>query len=255
MPPGTSAPRRLVGVDLAADPRRTGVVVAEPGPPWRLTGPAAGDDATILALADGAVLALDAPLGWPDAFVAAVAAHHGFRGWPPGADREDLRHRATDRHVTGRALGVRPLSVSSDLIGVVAMRAAFLLDELGARRGRPLARDGSDGVVEVYPAAALRAWGLLAPRGERYKGGRAGDPGPRAVRRRILGALGGALAGRVELDGGLVEAAEASDHVLDAAVSALVGLESLAGRTEGPPPGLVARAAREGWIHVPRGPL
>ncbi len=199
------------------------------------------------------MLAIDAPLGWPDDFVEAITAHHGFAGWPPGARRRDLRHRATDAHVAALEIGVRPLSVSSDLIGVVAMRAAHLLHELSARRGRPLTRDGSDDVYEVYPAAALRAWGLLARRGERYKGGPAGDAATRAVRRRILGALGGF--GGVTLEPGLVEAAAASDDVLDAAVSALVGVEALAGRTEGPPPELAARAAREGWIHVPRGPL
>jgi predicted nuclease with RNAse H fold len=220
---------------------------------WRFEGPFAGDDATVLGLVDDAtVLGLDAPLGWPDEFVAAVGAHHRFEPWPRGVEREDLRLRATDRFVIALDLGVRPLSVSSDLIGVVAMRAAALLGALGARRGGPVARDGSDGVFEVYPAAALRARGLLARRGERYKGGPSLDPATRAVRARVVGAL---AARGVAIGPGLGESATASDHVLDAIISALVAIAALDGATHPVPADLAGRAAREGWIHVPARPL
>ncbi len=147
MAPGTSAPRRVLGVDLATEPARTGLVEATwRGGVWRLAGPLPGDDEAILGRAAGAALGLDAPLGWPDAFVGAVGAHHAHRPWPVGVDRADLRYRATDRFVVDLDLGVRPLSVSSDLIGAVAWRAAGLVSALGRARGRPLARDGSDGV-------------------------------------------------------------------------------------------------------------
>lgn len=254
MAAGTSGPRRVVGVDLAAGPARTGVVTAaRRDGAWRFEGPYAGDDATVLDLLDDeTALGLDAPLGWPDEFVAAVSAHHQFESWPPGVAREDLRLRATDRFVIELDIGARPLSVSSDLIGVVAMRAAALLDAIGARRGRRIARDGTDGVYEVYPAAALRVWGLIARRGERYKGGPVGDPATRAVRARILGELvaRGALIGP-----DLAEVATDSDHVLDAIVAVLVTIVALEGATHPVPADLTERAAREGWIHVPSHPL
>lgn len=252
MAPGTSAPSRVLGVDLATEPARTGLVEATwRDGLWRLVGPYPGDDGTILERAVGAAVGLDAPLGWPDAFVEAVRAHHAHRPWPTDLDRADLRYRATDRFVVDLDLGVRPLSVSSDLIGAVAWRAAGLVAALGRARGRPLARDGSDGVYEVYPAAALRAWGLLARRGERYKGRRVADPGPRALRERVVADLAGGAAGPIALAGGLAGAAVDSDHVLDAVVAALVVAAALERRTIPPPAALAARAAREGWIHVP----
>ena len=252
MAPGTSAPRRVLGVDLATEPARTGLVEATwRDGAWRVAGPYPGDDGTILERAAGAAVGLDAPLGWPDAFVEAVDAHHAHRPWPEDVDANDLRYRATDRFVVDLDLGVRPLSVSSDLIGAVAWRAARLVTALGVARGRPLVRDGSDGVFEVYPAAALRAWGLLGRRGERYKGGRVADPGARALRQRIVADLAAGAVGPVALDGGLAGAAVDSDHLLDAILAALVVTAALAGATYTPPAALAARAAREGWLHVP----
>ena len=49
--------------------------------------------------------------------------------------------------------------MSTDLVGVAAMRCASLLDSL-AVRGMPVDRSGSGLVMEVYPAAALREWQL-----------------------------------------------------------------------------------------------
>jgi hypothetical protein len=58
--------------------------------------------------------------------------------------------------------GLVPLSVSADRIAHVALRCAVLLAELDAS-GRPVDRSGSGHVVEVYPAASLRRWGLDHP--------------------------------------------------------------------------------------------
>src|SRR5712691_13071857 len=52
-----------------------------------------------------------------------------------------------------------PLSVSADRIGHVAMRCACLL-ALFAQQGHDVDRGGSGKIVEVYPAASLKAWGL-----------------------------------------------------------------------------------------------
>ena len=153
------------------------------------------DDRGLVELVErGTVVGLDSPLGWPDDFVAAVTAHRMSARWPTfehrSTDRirESLRHRTTDLFVRALDLGSTPLSVSSDLIGVVAMRGAWLQSAWAQRWGGLESRDGSGRLVETYPAAALRAWGFLARRGVRYKGGGAqgARESQRDERRRII---------------------------------------------------------------------
>jgi predicted nuclease with RNAse H fold len=163
---------KTLGIDLSADPSRTGACTID----WSsgtvsFVGPPATDGELVAAAASSDMTAIDVPLGWPDGFVSAVVAHHHGEGWPPAAvvppaDRVPLRYRLTDRVVM--AGGGRPLSVSSDLIGVAAMRGARLQHLLVAARV-PVDRSGVTGrVVEAYPAAALRVcggWSAPATRG------------------------------------------------------------------------------------------
>jgi predicted nuclease with RNAse H fold len=260
---GTARERRFVGVDLATEARRTGVVVLDVTPTVaRATVPPVGfvaDDAGLVSVVDaGTVVGLDAPLGWPDDFVRAVDAHHRGEAWPTFGARADkvrerLRCRETDLFVRDLGLGVTPLSVSSDRIGVVAMRGALLQSAWAVRWGRREDRDGSGRLVETYPAAALRAWGLLARRGERYKGGArtAERDEQRIARERIVSELARAGAPWLDLDVTLRDAAVASDHALDALVCALVALAAHARATHAIPEDRIDAARREGWIHVP----
>ena len=153
----------VVGIDLAARADTTAAVVLEPAAAgWvaRAAVSPAGDDDLVAIAAGAAMVGVDAPLGWPDAFVDAVTAHHSFRAWPGSTDRTAMTHRLTD-HRTRPTTGRMPLSVSADLLGVVGMRAALLqrrwADEVW---GAPAERDGSGVLVETYPAAALSAWGV-----------------------------------------------------------------------------------------------
>lgn len=155
-----------MGVDLAAEPARTAVAWVD----WsaakvRLVGvQVRADDASIVAaIGDADKAGIDCPLGWPNAFVNFITAHQ--RGDIDGAfdhigraGRRNLALRATDRAVHALT-GITPLSVSADRIGHTAMRCAVLMAEL-ARRGHPVDRSGTGTVVEVYPAASLRLWGL-----------------------------------------------------------------------------------------------
>ena len=59
-------------------------------------------------------------------------------------------------------LRITPLSVSADKIAHVALRCAVLLARLDAA-GHPVDRSSAGPVVEVYPAASLRSWGLYRP--------------------------------------------------------------------------------------------
>jgi hypothetical protein len=95
--------------------------------------------------------------------------------------------------------------------------------------------------MEVYPAAALKGWGL-PHRG--YKG-----RSNMAALGNLVDALRGALPG---LDwGGVDTAARTSDHVLDAVVCALIARAARLGCTTGPAPEVAAQARTEGWIHLP----
>ncbi len=236
--------RRFVGVDLASKPEGTAACVLE----WQagqarileLYQPV--EDDLLVALAEGAdLVAIDAPLGWPLPFVEAVSAHAAGEPWTKGPDRDELRYRVTDR-VVRKVVGRWPLSVSTDRIGVVAFRAARLHSRL---RPESRTRDGSDGVLEVYPAAALHRWDLHH---RRYKG-----PGGRKERSPILDGIAGLVA--LDLAGHEGELLDSDDR-LDALIAALVALAKDLGRVD-PLPDDWADAARvEGWIWLPRaGPL
>ncbi|WP_367319493.1 DUF429 domain-containing protein [Streptomyces sp. HUAS ZL42] len=242
-----------VGVDLAASARRTAVCRVV----WEDEGGFAaefvvpeGDEGLLALVREADKTGLDCPLGWPSNFVATVVAHHQGVRLPPRVrfqERADgrpgldaLRFRLTD-DLTWKATSLRPpLSVSTDLLGVVALRAARLLDALGAR-GTPVPRDGSGPVAEVYPAAALRRWGIRFARS--YKSFT-------AVREDIVRSLEAGL-GLTLAEPVRAECIDSHDR-LDALVCALVARAVLVGDTRWPQsPDERAAARQEGWIHLP----
>jgi predicted nuclease with RNAse H fold len=245
----------VLGIDLAASPATTGVVRLEPDHDgrWgaRSVGPPADDDQLVEQARGAIAIGIDAPLGWPGAFVEAIAQHHELARWPGTVDRSSLTHRVTD-HRTKATVGRLPLSVSADLLGVVGMRCALLqrrwADEVWERRLAP--RDGSGMLAETYPAAAFAAWGI-ACRG--YKA-RQRPVEASAVREAIVEALAQATGDWLALDD-IARECVGSDHVLDALVCALVAIAVQAGSTTQPDAGDRAVARREGWIHVPTVPI
>jgi predicted nuclease with RNAse H fold len=155
-----------VGVDLAAQPEGTAIACLDWSPgraSVRSLVVGAHDDQIVEAIRQADKAGIDCPLGWPVLFVEFVTAHqHGNVRIPPdllGRDwRRRLAYRLTDLAVH-ETTGQRPLSVAADRIGHTAMRAAGLLARLAAD-GHPVDRTGTGVVVEVYPAASLRRWGL-----------------------------------------------------------------------------------------------
>jgi predicted nuclease with RNAse H fold len=252
-PINTIGPVRTLGIDLAAQPANTSACALD----WGSGRPVVTDLRSGLddeALLEAIVLAdkvgIDAPFGWPDEFVDAVVAHRDRAGWPGREEDQDLYRfhlsfRATDRRlIEGGAR--RPLSVSTDLIGVVAMRCAYLLDRLAAM-GEPVDRAGAGKVIEAYPAPALTSWGLSAT-GYKSKVGASRLP---ELLSRLEDGLGG-----LELPVQYRQSAESDHNCFDALVASLVARAAALGLTRQPEAGDEAdRAAREGWIHLPTNPL
>lgn len=248
--------RRFLGVDLAVRSQNTGVALLEVSAHSlhaTLASGTAADDATLVSLVDRhTVVGLDAPLGWPVDFVKAVKRHGTFKTakyW----DVAQLRYRDTDRFVK-EMTGTSPLSVSADLIGGVAMRAAGLQAQWATIWGGPQPRDGTGHLVEVYPRPALKVWQLLEGR-TTYKGAPTAlkRAEQRVTRERMIEVLLG-QAPWLRVASELFDACVASDHTFDALISALVAYASTRGETW-PPPAQgpdAARAGVEGWIHIPR---
>jgi len=240
---------RIVGVDLAAQAPKTAAVLLtlEDSRVAAELVPGPLDDDALVGLAHGVdKIGIDSPLGWPEGFVAAVTAHHRMGPWPAEADRLPLRYRLTDLWIHEQ-LSLWPQSVSTALLGVVALRGARLQARWASEVwGTPAPRDGSGTLVEVYPAATLKTWGLPH---SGYKG-----PAGNHLRERILDTI--TTATRTWLDADRIAAAcIASDHVLDALLSAVVALTAALGLTTPPPENLGHLALREGWIHIPAGGL
>ena len=236
------------GVDLAAEPKGTALAVIE----W-------GEKATLLELtvdvADAHItdaaarvekLGIDCALGWPVEFVDFVRANAGMHAEPAEFDggmewRRRLAYRETDRSVREHT-GRWPLSVSTDRLGLTAMRCAGLLSRLQAA-GIPLDRSGAGLVVEVYPGASLRQWGLVT------QGYRASAD----IRQRLLADL---EAEAPWFSAGphrqlMIDSCDAFDAVIAAFSSRAAAL----GQYLKPTAGQLERARVEGWIAVPNKPI
>ena len=238
-----------VGVDLAAEPKKSAVAVIE----WRDTAAVVSElqlgatDADIVALSVGAVkVGVDCPFGWPDEFVDFVVAQSRGDIQPrtlAGLEwRRRLAYRDTDRFVREQT-GRWPLSVSTDRLGLTAMRCVELLAEFGAA-GTIVDRSGEGALVEVYPGAALRVWGVAV---DGYKT----DVPSRAAATENLRSVTPWL----ELLPAHVRLMSRSDDAFDAVVAALVARASALGLTHGIPDGSSERARTEGWMALPTHPL
>ena len=143
------------GLDAASDLRKFGVVMCRwitascrCLPTARLIRPAFEmRSRSSRRTADRALLAIDAPLGWP-ALGQSLAAHRAGQGI--AVAQNTLFRRATDVSVHQRT-GKLPLEVGADRIARAAWQALSVLQQLRAAtghdipgwRGRPILRTGS----------------------------------------------------------------------------------------------------------------
>jgi predicted RNase H-like nuclease len=227
----------LLGIDCATNPKKTGLALGElRGKVVHILRCATGTrDDTPAAIAgkwlddyEEALIALDAPLGWPQKLGVCLSTHRA--GLPVQAEANQLFRRMTDVAIKER-LGKQPLEVGANLIARTAVAALMLLDQIRRSTGRriPLAWAPKETerwrAIEVYPAAT-----------------RIGHGAPD---------IGGSLVGLDELlDYSAVSPALAqSDDAIDAAVCTLAAADFLSGRAA--PPLDHDTASVEGWIWAP----
>ena len=270
---------RVAGVDLAAEAAGTALAVLNvSGAAVALESLSLGlDDETIVrATRDVELIGIDCAFGWPSDFVDFVSRHSaavepgaaagGVQPAGPAASlagandpvamptandltalpatgdlawRRQLAYRETDRVVT-ELTGARPLSVATDRLGMTALRCAVLLQRLAAD-GRVVDRSGEhpSAVVEVYPAMALRVWGIARP-------------GYKAATDARLALIADLERAAPWLQFGEHRALMAtSADALDAVLAALVALAHGRGASIRPEPHQRALAEVEGWIAIP----
>jgi predicted RNase H-like nuclease len=238
----------VIGIDCACDPQKVGLATAvfskgrisieEVRIGSKTDSPVDVISAWLERRRGRTLLALDAPLGWPENMAAALMRHRAGTELPVQANH--LFRRATDRFIQSR-IGKTPLDVGADKIARTAHAALSLLTQVRERTGQliPLAWDASfSGIaaIEVYPAATVAS---RFPRElHRYKGKNSGP-----VRDDLLDAISRLLNLPKQRDLLLT-----SIDALDAVLCTLAGGDFLRG--EAVPPENTELAEREGWIWV-----
>jgi predicted nuclease with RNAse H fold len=164
------------GIDLAAEPKGTALAIIDfQDTSAKLVQLQLGldDKALIEQTVNADKIGIDCAFGWPVEFVEFLNQHmvqdtdqpidqqkdqdkpttniDGAMEW-----RRTLAYRETDRQVR-KEIGRWPLSVSTDRLGLTAMRNAGLLARL-KEAGVNTKRDGTGTTIEVYPGATLRLW-------------------------------------------------------------------------------------------------
>lgn len=240
----------IAGVDLAAEPKGTALAIID----W-LDGRAklvqltlgASDEDIVNATRPAVKLGIDCALGWPVEFVSFLN-QHALMGQGTSTDfdggidwRRRLAYRESDRHVR-EATGRWPLSVSTDRLGMTAMRAAGLLSKL-QRSGIEIDRSGAGKVVEIYPGASLRGWGFNTA-------GYRNSPELRATLLADLASQAPWLE-LTEFTDLMVNSCDAFDSV----IAALAARAAWQGNYDQPRADQIAAAKIEGWVALPNKPL
>lgn len=244
----------IIGIDCAAQPKDIGLALGYfDGQTTTIkqviSGRKTEDDVlntTIDWIRSGelALLAVDAPLGWPIALGSVLTKH--IAGAPIDTPADTLFRRCTDR-VVRDDIHKQSLDVGADRIARTAHAALRLLDNLRRRTGQeiPLAWEPTtfSGIcaIEVYPAATLIAHGLPTSGYKKKEGNEA--------RKSILDQM---ASKGLRLPSDERRTCENCDDALDAVLCVLAGVDFLQGNAIRPedvsvPLGL---AQKEGWIWV-----
>jgi predicted nuclease with RNAse H fold len=233
---------KLIGIDAAAQRAKTGDAIASwEGSSARIqsSGVMDGKGAALRELVDAlrahpCLIAIDAPLGWPMGLREALATHSAGKRLSRMPDL--MFSRDSDRRL--RKLGHRPLEVGAALIARAAHGALCLLDELREASGQELPliwqpSVATSGVIEVYPAATLKAHGHRSTGYKKLE--------QTAERREIAAGLERSIIG-------ITERCERRADEFDACLCLLAAMDFLDGGCVAPEPAELDAAQREGWI-------
>jgi predicted nuclease with RNAse H fold len=238
----------LIGIDCAETAHNVGLARGEiVGKRARLTNVRCGSPGEVIAEQiltwlenePHALIALDAPLGWPAALGRALSRHRAGDALMRSANQ--LFRRTTDNVVHDK-LDKRPLDIGAARIARTAHAALHLLYEVRALTGLPIPLAWTPGkvdgvtVIEVYPA------GTLASRRKRLS---------QSSRRTASDQRGELFAQLLRELGPPAEAKRQmllSDHAFDAAVCVLAAMDFLTAEVFEPSDPDTAR--QEGWIWV-----
>ena len=236
-------PPRIIGIDYSTDDEKIGLALAvrddeDDYSLQKATVGGRGRPASSIVVdwlnesPEAALLAIDAPLGWPLPLATALMSHTA--GARIDTARDEMFRRETEVFIH-RKTRQRPLDVGADKIARTAHAALHFLGTLRTRLGTaiPLAWDPATVIehaaIEVYPAATLKVHGIPTRKKSKQE------------RRAIADALQATLTVPKHI-GDLAR----NEHLLDAAVCVLAAMDFIAGRAMPPPDR--CRAEQEGWI-------
>ena len=242
----------IIGIDCSTNKKKVGLALAEssstgcvlqclltgdkakPSIPKFLADQIKNDNNPVL-------LALDAPLGWPDGMRGGLADHSA--GAPLTIEPNRMFRRLTDKFVKKRT-GKTPLDIGANWIARTAHWTLSLLEELRTSRHKiPLVwKQGQiSGVkaIEVYPATVLSVLSLDV--NTSYKTGKFAP----ANRGDILNKLKKRIRFVPQIDEKTILA---DDNMLDAVLCVQAGQEFLSNNCINPPKENTEIAHREGWI-------
>jgi predicted nuclease with RNAse H fold len=236
------------GIDLAAEPKGTALAILEfQNNKAKLVFLDQGldDQALIEQTINADKIGIDCAFGWPIEFAKFIAKHQD----PTNKDlidggmdfRRNLSHRQTDRMIK-ELTGRWPLSVSTDRLGLTAMRCAGLLSKY-KQAGVAIDRSGSGKLAEVYPGATLRNWDFDTTNYRVIEDARAGLLKQFKAQAPWLDTKG--------FETKMIESSDSFDAVIAALAARAVYLDQYTKPTEDQQ----AAAEIEGWICLPKGEI
>lgn len=243
----------LIGLDAASQRDKFGFAIATYRAPLvqieeagcLAQGKPKGDQLSRIASVIGAgleygrvLIAIDAPLGWPRSLGQVVDSHRA--GEATGMGKNEMFGRRTDQLVKAQGKP-HPLEVGADKIARATHEALTVLSLLRQESGLALplvwsAGFNGAGVIEVYPAASLRAHGLAFTG---YK-----KPEHKSVREAIAARLEPRMPA-------LIDHCAGDSNAFDACLCLLAAADFIEGTSVGPPAEHEDEARKEGWIWLP----
>lgn len=229
---------KIVGIDFSTDPKKCGIAFGETenGRSHILTAGCLKDKNFSIEKiqefikSNSALIAIDAPLGWPASMGPALSAHTA--GKKISTETNQLFSRFTDQFVKEKT-GKKPLDVGADKIARTAHGALKFIHEIYPHISlaeKPGYFDDKTYAIEVYPAVTLIQHNILKvgsmaakSKFPSYKGK---EETNKKERKRIIDELRSVYSD-VVFDCWKEGNEVCNDHILDAVVSVLAGFDFL----------------------------